>query len=885
MEKNFNAKEVEKKWSEYWLDNKTFKSSIDDSRPSYTVLIPPPNVTGVLHFGHVLNNSLQDFFIRKARKQGFNACWVPGIDHAAIATEAKVVAYLREKGIKKSDLSREEFLKYCWEWKEKYGGIIIDQLKSIGAGCDWDRVTFTLDDHYYKAVIRVFVDLYKKGYIYKGKRIINWDCEAQTALSNEEVIYKEEGEKGHLFYLKYKYAAGDGYLTVATTRPETIFADMAVAVNPDDERYKDLIGKEVLIPLINKPVKIIADSYVDKEFGTGCLKVTPAHDINDYEIGIRHGLEIVDILNDDGTLNELCQYPEFIGKDRFKVRREIKAKLEETDCLEKVEDIVNKVGRSERTNSVVEPKLSLQWYVDMKNLSKKAYEVVMSDEVEFFPKYHKNTFNHWMTNIRDWCISRQLWWGHRIPAWYDTEDNFYVGETIEDAYQEAIKTNPTLKLKDLRQDEDVLDTWASSWLWPLEVFHGFEHYNIETGKIEIEKSRELNYYLPSKVLVTAPEIMFLWVTRMIIANYEYTNRKPFEKVFYTGIVRDKLGRKMSKSLGNSPDLYELIDKYGMDGIRYGMMSISPAGNDILFDEKSLEIGRNFTNKLWNAFRLIKSWEVTEGKNEENTAVFEWFEALLQKNVNSFLDNIDNLRISEALKDLYSFVWDDLCSWYLEMIKPDYEKPIDSYTYARTMQFFETILSLLNPIMPFITEEMWGLTKERNVGDLCADHYLPVRGDYNREVIANQNLFIDLVVKIRELRANLKLKNREEIGLSLDNELLSKIEALVPKVKKMTWVNELNTHLESNSSNTAVVAGKKIIVHSDKKLDSTEVKTKLEEEINYTRGFIKSIESKLSNEKFVSNAPEKVLEMERKKLSDGQEKLKQLEQNLNQLGQG
>jgi valyl-tRNA synthetase len=890
MEKNFNAKEVEKKWSEYWLENKTFKSSIDESRPSYTVLIPPPNVTGVLHFGHVLNNSLQDFFIRKARKQGFNACWVPGIDHAAIATEAKVVGYLREKGIKKSDLSREEFLDYCWEWKEKYGGIILDQLKTIGAGCDWDRVTFTLDDHYYKAVVRVFVDLYKKGYIYKGKRIINWDCEAQTALSNEEVIYNEAGEKAQLFYLKYKYVQGDGYLTVATTRPETIFADMAVAVNPDDERYKCLIGQEVLIPLINKPIKIIADSYVDKEFGTGCLKVTPAHDINDYEIGMRHGLEIVDILNDDGTLNELCQYPEFIGKDRFKVRREIKTKLEEIDCLEKVEDIVNKVGRSERTNSVVEPKLSLQWYVDMKNLSKKAYEVVMSDEVEFFPKYHKNTFNHWMTNIRDWCISRQLWWGHRIPAWYDEDGNFYVGETAEEAYEQYesyLKANnrPScggIEGGHLRQDEDVLDTWASSWLWPLEVFNGFEHYNRETGKIDVSKSKDLDYYLPTQIIVTGPDIMFLWITRMIIANYEYTDRKPFEKVFFTGIVRDKLGRKLSKQLGNSPDLYELIDKYGMDGIRYGMMSISPAGNDILFDEKSLEIGRNFTNKIWNAFRLIKSWEIVEGKNTENEAVFVWFEALLQKNVNSFLDNIDNLRISEALKDLYSFVWDDLCSWYLEMIKPEFQKPIDSYTYEKTMQFFETVLSLLNPIMPFITEEMWCIIRERSSGELCSEHQLPIKGVFNQEVITNQNLFIELVVKVRELRSNLKLKNREEINLSIDKELLSKIEVLVPKIKKMTWVNEINTDLDSSSSTSSVVAGKKIIVHSEKKLDSAEVKTKLEDEINYTRGFIKSIEAKLSNEKFVTNAPEKVLDMERKKLSDGCEKLKQLEQNLSQL---
>ena len=879
MEKIFNAKEVERKWSQYWLENKTFKSTVDESRPSYTVLIPPPNVTGVLHFGHVLNNSLQDFFIRKARKQGYNVNWVPGIDHAAIATEAKVVAYLREKGIKKSDLTREQFLDYCWEWKEKYGGIIIDQLKTIGAGCDWDRVTFTLDDHYYKAVIRVFVDLYKKGYIYKGKRIINWDCEAKTALSNEEIIYKEGGEQGYLFHLKYKYADGSGYIIVATTRPETIFADMAVAVHPEDARYKSLLGKEVLIPLIHKPIKIIADSYVDKEFGTGCLKVTPAHDINDYEIGLRHNLEIIDILNEDGTLNELCDYSEFIGKDRFKVRKEIKAKLEEADCLEKIEDIVNKVGRSERTNSVVEPKLSLQWYVDMKKISKKAYDVVMSDEVQFFPAYHKNTFNHWMTNIRDWCISRQLWWGHRIPAWYDAEGNFYVGETIEEAYQEALKTNSSLKVEELRQDEDVLDTWASSWLWPLEVFHGFEHYNKETGKIDFEKSEELSYYIPSKVIVTGPDIMFLWITRMVIANYEYTDRKPFEKVFFTGTVRDKLGRKMSKSLGNSPDLYEMIDKYSMDGIRYGMMSISPAGNDIIFEEKNLEIGRNFSNKLWNAFRLIKGWEITEGKNEENLAVFEWFEALLQKNINSFLNNVDQLRISEALKDLYSFVWDDLCSWYLEMIKPDFEKPIDAYTYTQTIGYFETVVSLLNPIMPFITEEMWGYMKERDKSDLCSEHQLPVKSHFDENIIQKQRLFSELIVKTREVRATLKLKNREPIGLGIDAELWGEIEPFLAKVKKLVWAEKIDTNTDVNTTNSFIVNGKKVIILSDKKIDDADALKKIKEDIEYTKGFIKSIESKLNNEKFSANAPEKVLEMERKKLGDGQEKLKQLEKML------
>lgn len=884
MEKNFNPKEVEQKWSKYWLDNKIFKSQVDESRPSYTVLIPPPNVTGVLHFGHVLNNSLQDFFIRRARKQGYNVNWVPGTDHAAIATEAKVVGMLREKGIKKSDLTRDEFLKYCWEWKEKYGGIIIDQLKSIGAGCDWDRNTFTLDDHYYKSVIRVFVDLHKKGYIYKGKRIINWDCEAQTALSNEEVKHEEAGEKSNLYYINYKFEVGEGHLTVATTRPETIFADMAIAVNPKDERYKALLGKKVLIPLINRAIPIIADDYIDIEFGTGCLKVTPAHDINDYEIGLRHNLEVIDILNDNGTLNELCEYPEYIGLDRFIVRKKIKSKLEEAGNLDKIEEITNKVGRSERTNSVVEPKLSLQWYVDMKNLSKKAYEVVMTDEVEFFPKYHKNTFNHWMTNIRDWCISRQLWWGHRIPAWYLPNGEYIVAESFDEAYKIALTKDSSLKTNDLVQDEDVLDTWASSWLWPMGVFDGFndQYWNAETGKIDIASHKELNYYLPTKVVVTGPDIMFLWITRMIIANYEYTDRKPFEKVFFTGMVRDKQGRKMSKSLGNSPDLYEFIDKYGIDGIRFGMMSISPAGNDILFDEKSLEIGRNFTNKIWNAFRLIKGWEVTEGTSNENLIVFEWFDALLQKNINSYQENIDNLRISEALKDLYSFVWDDLCSWYLEMIKPDFEKPIDRFTFEKTIGYFETVLSLLNPIMPFITEEMWSLVRERKEGDLCSNHQLPLNAKYNSEIIANQAIFTELVMKIREIRNNLKLKNRETVNLSIDNSLYNQIEAFIPKIKKLTWTESIDQNTEVNSTNSAVVSGKKIIVHSDKKIDDADAKKKMTEEIAYTKGFIKSIEAKLNNEKFASHAPEKVLEMERKKLNDGLEKLKQLESNISQL---
>lgn len=879
MEKNFNAQEVEKKWSQLWLDQKIFKSEVNPNKPSYTVLIPPPNVTGVLHFGHVLNNSLQDFFIRKARKQGYNTCWVPGIDHAAIATEAKVVGMLKEKGIKKSELTREQFLEYCWEWKTKYGGIIIDQLKSIGASCDWDRVNFTLDDHYYKAVIRTFVDLYRKGYIYKGKRIINWDCEAKTALSNEEIIYNEAGEKGQLFYLKYPYADGSGYLTIATTRPETIFADRAVAVNPTDERYLDKVGKEVLIPLLNKPIPIIADSYVDKDFGTGCLKVTPAHDINDYEIALRHNIEIVDILNEDGTLNELANYPKFQGIDRMDVRKRMKAELEEVNALEKIEDIINKVGRSERTNSIVEPRLSMQWYVDMKNLSKKAYQVVMDDEVQFFPAYHKNTFHHWMTNIRDWCISRQLWWGHRIPAWYLPNGEYVVAESLDEAWVEAQKIDAQIQKEQLTQDNDVLDTWASSWLWPLEVFHGFENYNPNTGKIEIEKNQDLNYYLPTQILVTGPDIMFLWVTRMIIATYEYVDRKPFERVFFTGIVRDKIGRKMSKSLGNSPDLYEMIHQYGIDGIRFGLMSLSPAGNDILFDEKALEVGRNFSNKIWNALRLVKSWEVTDGQNQDNVPILDWFEALYQMNLNRYLDNTQNLRISEAFKDLYSFVWDDFCSWYLEMVKPDYGQPIDRYTYDKTIQFFEDILSLLNPIMPYITEEMWAVIRDRASNDYCLDYPLGQKADFPTGILDTQAIAAELVVKIREIRSNLKLKNREPIALSIDKTLYDSVAAFIPKIKKLTWIEDLNHDIHIPSHNVALVSNKKVVVHCEKNMDVTEVKQKVEEEINYIQGFIHSVESKLNNEAFVAKAPPKVIEMEQKKLADSKEKLTQLQAQL------
>jgi valyl-tRNA synthetase len=883
MDKNFNAKEAEAKWLKYWEENKTFHSEVNE-KPSYTIVIPPPNVTGVLHMGHVLNNSLQDFFIRKARKEGFNALWVPGTDHASIATEAKVVQMLREKGIKKSDLSREDFLKHAFEWKEKYGGIIINQLKAIGCSCDWSREEFTMNEDYYKAVIRVFVDLHKKGYIYKGKRIINWDCEAKTALSNEEVIYKDTPEKSKLFHIKYAIEGSSEFLTIATTRPETIFGDVAIAINPKDERYAHLKGQKAIVPLINKAIPIIFDDYVDKDFGTGCLKVTPAHDINDYEIGVRHELPFLDILNDDGTLNAECSYPDFVGLDRFKVRKMIEPLLEEKGHLAKVEEIENKIGRSERTNTVVEPKLSLQWFIDMKRLSKKAHEVVMNDEVILFPAFHKNTYNHWMSNVRDWCISRQLWWGHRIPAYYMPNDEFVVAENIEEAFELAKKIDPNIKKEDLRQDEDVLDTWASSWLWPMEVFKGYadDCFNKETGKIDLSKNKELNYYYPTKMIVTGSDILFFWIARMIIAGYEYTDTKPFEKVYLTGMVRDKLGRKMSKQLGNSPDLFELIERFGLDSVRFGMMSISPAGNDILFDEKSLEIGRNFGNKLWNAFRLVKGWEIYEGKNEENQAVMDWFAAKLQLQVNSYLQNIENLRISEAFKDLYTFIWDDFCSWYLELIKPDFEKPIDRYTYDETIQFFETILSILNPIMPIITEELWANARERKEGEICALAPHPTKKeDVNAEMalIKNSEAFFELIIKSREVRANLKMKNRETIGLSIDSTLLEKLQAFIPKIKKLVWAEVIDSEIGTKTQNALLIENQKVFVNSEKAIDSTESKQKIEEEIQYTRGFVASVEAKLKNEKFVNNAPAKVLEMEQKKLQDGLERLKSLETQL------
>ncbi len=714
----YNPAETEDKWYHYWMDKGFFHGKPNPNKQPYSIVIPPPNVTGVLHMGHMLNNTIQDVLIRKARMEGKEACWVPGTDHASIATEARVVAMLREKGIKKSSLTRDEFLKYAWEWKEKYGGIILDQLKKLGASCDWERTSFTMDPEYYKAVIKVFIDLYNKGYIYRGMRMINWDCEAKTALSNEEVLYKEDGERSILYSVRYKIKdTPDDWIVIATQRPETIMGDVAIAVNPTDERYLKLIGKKIVVPFINREVPVIADNYVDKTFGTGCLKVTPAHDVNDYEIGLRHNLPVIDTINDDGTLNEKCELPKFFGKDRFAVRKEIVKDLREAGHLIKEEEFVTRIGRSERTNSVVEPKLSLQWFVKMKEISVRAKDAVANDEIKLHPAKFKNTYSYWMDNVRDWCISRQLWWGHRIPAWYDKDGNFVVAENEEQALKQFRIKNSKLRIEDIRQDEDVLDTWASSWLWPMAVFDGFKDDYFVDGKIEASKNKDLNYFYPTKVLVTAPEILFFWVARMIIAGFEYMDEKPFEDVYLTGIVRDKQGRKMSKSLGNSPDALELIKQYGADGVRTGMLFSSAAGNDLMFDEKLCEQGRNFANKIWNAFRLVKGWEIaTHAQPEENKIAIEWFESKLNQTLTELEDHFSKFRISDALHTLYKLTWDDFCAWYLEIIKPEFGKPIDEATYKKTISFFESVLKLLHPFMPFITEELWHELSERNIED-------------------------------------------------------------------------------------------------------------------------------------------------------------------------
>ncbi len=869
LAKTYDPSGIEDKWYKYWLEQNYFHSEPDEREP-YTIVIPPPNVTGVLHMGHMLNNTIQDILVRKARMEGKNACWVPGTDHASIATEAKVVQMLREKGIKKSDLSREEFLKYAFEWKDKYGGIILDQLKKLGASCDWQRTRFTMEESLSEAVIEVFVDLYKKGLIYRGLRMINWDPSAKTTLSNEEVLHTEE--QNPIYYIKYKLQNSEEYISVATVRPETIMGDVAVCVNPRDERYKDWVGKTVIVPLVNRPVSVIADEYVDMEFGTGALKITPAHDINDYEIGKKFDLPVIDCFNEDGTISEAAQV--FVGTDRFVARKLAAKQLAEEDVLIKTETITNKIGRSERTNAVVEPRLSLQWFVDMKMFFAKNPQVledVMNDEIQFLPAKYKNTYKHWIDNVRDWCISRQLWWGQRIPAWYDQSGNLVaVATTIADA-KEQIEAKG-IDFASVKQDEDVLDTWFSSWLWPISVFDGFKDKN----------NKDIEYYYPTNDLVTAPEIMFFWVMRMIMAGYEWRGEKPFKNVYYTGIVRDKQRRKMSKSLGNSPDPLDLIAKYGADGVRMGMLLCSPAGNDILYDDKLVEQGRNFCNKLWNALRLLQGWEVTEGENQENKVIIEWLEGKLDTTINELNASYTDFRLSEALMTIYKFIWDDFCSWYLELIKPDYGAPIDSYTYNKTKELFDKIVRLLHPFMPFVTEEIWHVLAERKEGEsICIAQLPKSSAAINTQLLDEASLSFDIITAIREIRAKAGKKNTENVQAYYNGSDAVKFSAFQSKILKLARLDVLEQVSEDMpKSKTFIAKGYKFFVITGEQEDAGAEREKLLKELEYAKGFLASVEKKLSNEKFVNSAPAAVLDGERKKKEDAMQKIKMLEASLN-----
>ncbi|MBZ0246470.1 MAG: valine--tRNA ligase [Cyclobacteriaceae bacterium] len=883
----YNPASVEDKWYTYWNENDMFHAKPDPNKEPYSIVIPPPNVTGVLHMGHMLNNTIQDVLIRKARMEGKAACWVPGTDHASIATEAKVVAMLREQGIKKSDLSREDFLKHAWVWKEKYGGIILEQLKKLGASCDWKRTAFTMDPEYYKAVIRVFVDLYNKGYIYRGLRMINWDVEAKTALSNEEVIYKEDGEKSILYSVRYKVKdSEDEWVIIATQRPETIMGDVAIAVNPTDERYKKLIGKKVLVPFIHREIPVIADDYVDKEFGTGCLKITPAHDVNDYEIGLRHNLPVIDTINDNGTLNAKCEIPKFVGQDRFAVRKQIVKDLKESGHLVKEEEFVTRIGRSERTNTVVEPKLSLQWFVKMKEISRQAYQAVEKDDIKLHPAKFKNTYRHWMENVRDWCVSRQLWWGHRIPAYFygDGDDDFVVAETIEEAVTFATKkSGRTIKESDLHQDPDVLDTWASSWLWPIEVFHGFndEHYDKANGKVNRSTNADLNYFYPTKVLVTAPEILFFWVARMIIAGYEYMGERPFEDVYLTGIVRDKQGRKMSKSLGNSPDPLDLINKYGADGVRTGMLFSSPAGNDLLFDEKLCEQGRNFSNKIWNAFRLVKGWETKEAEiPEENKIAAAWFESRLNQAMAELQDHYSKFRISDALLTVYKLVWNDFCAWYLEMVKPTFGEPIDKASYNQTVRFFESILKLLHPFMPFITEELWHELDGKNDKDCIIVASYPTPAAFDTGIIDQATFSFEIITQIRNIRNTKGISPKESIDLIISEAGRQKASRFTSIVQKLSNVKELTFSNDKPGNGTSfIVQSIEFFIPMEGKVDAEKEEESIKKELEYTRGFLNSVMKKLNNERFVKGAPPAVIEAEQKKKADAESKIAVLEENL------
>ena len=862
----YNPADVEEKWYAYWLKNGLFKSKPDGREP-YTVVIPPPNVTGILHMGHMLNNTIQDILVRRARMEGKNACWVPGTDHASIATEAKVVNKLAAQGIKKSDLSREEFLKYAWEWKEEHGGIILKQLQKLGASCDWDRTAFTMDEIRSESVLKVFVDLYNKGLIYRGVRMVNWDPKALTALSDEEVIYKDEHSK--LYYLRYFIEGEDKYIIVATTRPETILGDTAVCVNPNDPRYSFLKGKKVIIPLVNRVVPIIMDDYVDIEFGTGCLKVTPAHDVNDYMLGEKYNLPSIDIFNDNGTISEAGRL--YVGMDRFDVRKQIAKDLQEAGLLEKVEDYDNKVGYSERTNVVIEPKLSMQWFVKMDKLAAPALNAVMKDEIKFHPDKFKNIYRHWMENIKDWCISRQLWWGHRIPAYYLPQGGFVVAATPEEALKLAREKSgkADLQMSDLRQDEDCLDTWFSSWLWPISLFDGINNPGNE----------EINYYYPTTDLVTAPDIIFFWVARMIMAGYEYEHKLPFRNVYFTGIVRDKIGRKMSKSLGNSPDALELIKTYGADGVRMGLMLAAPAGNDILYDDALCEQGRNFNNKIWNAFRLVKGWNVDETLPQPQTAAIavEWFDAQLNRTLEEVKDLFGKYRLSEALMAVYKLFWDEFSSWYLEMVKPAYQQPIDRKTYDATLRYFDALLRMLHPFMPFITEELWQHLYDRKEGESIMTARMPEPQPVDMEIINRFETTKLVVAGIRTIRLQKGIANKEQLTLQIIGAHDHSNDCILTKMTNLATIETIEEK-DPAAASFRVHATEYAIPMSNAIDVEAELK-KLEAELKYAQGFLKTVMGKLGNERFVQNAPEAVVAMERKKKADAEEKIKSLEESI------
>lgn len=881
LSKNFEHKASEEKWYGYWNDKKYFHSTPDDRDP-YTVVIPPPNVTGVLHMGHCLNNTIQDVLVRRARMQGKNACWVPGTDHASIATEAKVVHMLREKGIQKAQLSRDEFLKYAWEWKEKYGGIILQQLKKLGCSLDWDRTSFTMDDDYYKSVIKVFVDLYEKGIIYRGLRMVNWDPASKTALSDEEVIFKEIDSK--LYYVKYPLAENSNqFITVATTRPETILGDVAICVNPADERYKALVGKEVIVPIINRKIPVIADEYVDAEFGTGALKITPAHDKNDNELGRKHNLKALNTLDEEGkftTTDLMEENPSALvlsynGVDRFELRKKIVDDIAALNQVEKIEDYKGQVGTSERTGAVIESRLSLQWFMNMTeflNRNPETLASVMDDKIKFHPEKTKNTYSHWLNNIKDWCISRQLWWGQQIPAWYDEAGNVYVAKSLEELHNQK----PETKNLKLVQDEDCLDTWFSSWLWPMEVFKGISN----------QGNKDVEYYYPTTTLVTGQDIIFFWVARMIMAGYEYKKDQPFKDVYFTGMVRDKQGRKMSKQLGNSPDLLALIDQYGADAIRFGILIASPAGNDLLWDESSNEQGRNFNNKIWNALKLVKMWEGRIADSNEPIAdsfAVQWFENRLNEVKAEIEQQFKEFRLSEALKTIYSLIWDDFCSWYLEWVKPGFEQPIDAAVYNKTIAFFEELMQLLHPYMPFITEEIYHALKDRSAGDdLTIKQQTPAKAvDAKTLQLAVQ--LKEVITALRDVRVKNQLKPKETIKLSIETDQQSayqQIESILAKQVNAESISYVSAAVTGGIS--AVVQKDKFYIVTEKEIDTTSQKEQLLKDLDYFKGFLASVEKKLSNERFVQNAKPEVVDVERKKKADAEAKIKAIEESLQSL---